>query len=355
MARGETVWPGRGVTAPTAANFAGRQAGVDVAELVRACKGSQVTTYRLGNATLAVRCATDRHAAWFAPGIRHLLGPAGPGPRLEIAVDDDCGVFDGLESQQKMEGWPRYRIGDGHGVVGAVWPRAGMGGLVDRECGKGIVWVRNPETALPADAANVFRGLVAWWLRAPSYALAHSAAVAGAAGAALVVGPSGSGKSSSAVAAAAHGLAFLGDDTVLLDIDRTEVLSLCREANLCTADLAIRHPRLVSGARGGDRDGKCFVAVEAGGLRVSTRAPIRAFVRPIRALGREPDLVPVERSRLLMTLAPSSLLSIPGADRGAFAALSALVRRLPAYELHLTGDPASDTVPLVELLGGPPE
>ena len=322
---------------------------LDAIEASLGCGGEPSRSFRIGDAGLAVSCADRELASWFAGPLAHLTAAPDDGPTLTVSVGSPGPSFGGATARGGDEGgWPRLRIGDGDRLRGGVWPRAGLGGVVDRELSRAAVWIRDRDRALPADAATAVRGLLAWWLPSPSWAVVHAAAVAGAGGAALLVGAAGSGKSTSAVAAGRHGLAFLGDDTVLVDLDRLEVLSLC-----CQANLLVDEHHAAAAGDGGIREDKRFVDVGELGIEVIARAPLRALVRPRRDPGARPGLRPLRRGRMLAAFAPSSLLTIPGADADGFGAIAALVRELPCWELALTGSPEADTAPLDELLGGP--
>jgi hypothetical protein len=324
--------------------------GLDLAaiEADLGCDSERARSFRIGDATLVVSCADEELSSWFSSPLAHLAAAPGEGPTLAVSVGSPGPSF-GLATGRNGEGgWPRLRIGGGDRLRGGLWPRAGLGSLVDRELSRAAVWIRDRDRAVPADAATAVRGLLAWWSPSRAWAVVHAAAVAGAGGAALLVGGSGSGKSTSAVAAARHGLAFLGDDTVLVDLDRLEVLSLCCQANL----LVDEHDEAAA-ADGTIREGKRFVDVRTAGIEVIARAPLRALVRPRRDPDAAPGLRALPRGEILAALAPSSLLSIPGVEADGFGSIAALVRRLPSWDLALTGSPDTDTAPLGDLLGGP--
>jgi hypothetical protein len=281
-------------------------------------------------------------------------------PRLEIRVGHgDLAGLDLFASSPRAEAdppatRPRLLLGDGRDVLGAVWPASGMLGLLDVGAATAHLWLREPRRVTTADAATLVRALVTWWLGDGDFGVVHAAAVAGARGAALLSGRGGTGKSSTAAAGFAAGLSFLGDDSVLCRASSAEVHSINSCVTLFRDDLALlpgrRAPR---GAGSRARDGK--VAVDLAQLqpeRVLPRAPLCALVALTRAERGASEVRPAARSLVLASLVPTSLFNVPAPQERTLAAVAALVRRLPAYELVLSGDPVAAGAALRRFLDG---
>jgi len=300
-------------------------------------------TYSVGGHNLDVFASSDEAATWFGLPVQHLAGAFEEGRRLEVRLGHggakELDPLWNAAPDEDSRSRPRLVLGDGRDVVGGLWPHAGMFGLLHRRRAISVLWIRDLDRASPVEAATLFRALVAWWLADSEYVVAHAAAIAGSRGAALLLGRGGSGKSSTAAACFEAGLSFLGDDSVLCRASTTEVFSLCAGANLPEEELARHHPSLNGGAPRPRRDGKRYLDLaSADPDRVATRAPLRALVRLTIGDGTPGGLEPVARSRALTALAPSSILNIPALDRDALSSMTALARRLPAYELTLSGD-----------------
>jgi hypothetical protein len=302
---------------------------------------------------------SEEAARWLRLPLRHLAGPSENGPRLEICLghgpDSDVDALWNAAPEERRRSIvrPRLALGDGRDVVGGLWPDVGMLGLLHRRRRRALLWIRDVARVPPADAATLFRAVVAWWLAGSEYVVAHAAAVAGSRGAALLVGRGGSGKSSTAAACFEAGLPFLGDDSVLCRASTAEVFSLSGCASLLEVDVARYHPALAGAAARAAGDGeKAFIDLASiGPDRVATHGPLRALLRLTIDQRGDGGLERVARSRALTALAPSSLFNIPGIDRQALSSMAALARRLPAYELRLSGDRGQAARLLLELLG----
>jgi hypothetical protein len=330
-------------------------------DAIEACYGraggaSRPVEYSLAGRALTIAAASDEASTWLERPLRHLAGGGGGQP---LRVDLGHGAEPELEPLWKVAPArgdeptvrPRLALGDGREIVGGLWPDVGMVGLLHRARGRAILWVRDLASIPPADAATLFRALVAWWLPRPSYVVVHAAAVAGLGGAALLVGRGGAGKSGTATACFEAGLSFLGDDSVLCRPDEPAVFSLSGCASLLERDVDRYHPQLSqSAARKATRDGKIFVDLAATRpQRVATTAPLRALVR-LTIDHRATRLERIPRSRALKALAPSSLFNVPTLDPLALGSMASLARALPAYELTLSGDRGAAARLVTELL-----
>jgi hypothetical protein len=93
----------------------------------------------------------------------------------------------------------------------------------DRHTQTALYWVRQAENLPFWEIASPFRILFHWWAQSWGGQVAHAAAVGVESRGVLVVGKSGSGKSTAALACLRHGLEFAGDDYVLLTNDPVSV------------------------------------------------------------------------------------------------------------------------------------
>lgn len=307
--------------------------------------------YRRVTGSLAGRTFTvagsPEAQSWLVRPLRHLAAPAEREATLDIRIGSGTDpLVDALwdaapdpERRGTSVVRPRLLMGDGRSLIGGLWPDVGMLGLLHRRRRTALLWIRDMDTIPAADAATLFRSVVAWWLTGSTFVVTHSAAVAGPGGAALLAGAGGSGKSSTATACFEAGLSFLGDDSVLCRPSDAEVVSLSGCASLFSGDMARHHPSLSrTGCGSAGDDGKVFVDLaSARPEQVTTSAPLRAVVRLTIGDG-EAGLEPASRSRVLTALAPSSLFNVPALDPGALAGMTSLIRRLDAYELTLSGD-----------------
>ena len=111
-------------------------------------------------------------------------------------------------------------------------------------------WVPAASCLTYGDIAGGFRAIIAWAMAERGMQFLHSAAVATDGKAALIVGASGSGKSSTALSCLLNGLEYLGDDHCLLESRR--------QPSRCALGVRSREvTRLTAGALSRPRSVRC--------------------------------------------------------------------------------------------------
>ena len=199
------------------------------------------------------------------------------------------------------------------------------------------------------DRAAPFRSLLGWWLEANGRQLIHGAAVGHEAGAVVLAGPGGSGKSTTALAAHLEGLGYLGDDYCAVSHhDGPVVHSLYGTAKLRLDDHDRSGPLADRLLHANPTPDEKAVALVTGlpGTRVVEQAPVRAVVAVRVGADGTTRVVRASRAQVLAALAPSSILQLPGTTGATFAGLARLVRSVPVAVLELGRDRAEliDTV-----------
>lgn len=184
----------------------------------------------------------------------------------------------------------------------------------------------------------------------------HAAAVGDDRGALLVVGKGGSGKSSTALAAAAHGLRYLGDDYCLVDPAGLTVHALYGTGKLVGSSDVDRLPayrgrsiNADSFERGGSAKGVFLVDVVVAGSLTASQ-PLRAIVLPRIDPGRVSRGRAGSRGDALAAIFPSTVGQLPGAGAGDARNVERLVSSLPAFELEVGSDPRAAAEAIREIL-----
>ncbi len=211
---------------------------------------------------------------------------------------------------------------------------------------RGHAWARFTSLAELSiwEQATPLRRILHWWAADHGLQLVHAAAVGHASGGLLLVGRSGSGKSTTALACLDAGLGFAGDDYCLLapgDPPRVYGLYLSGKADDRAATLlpGLREAFAQSPLR---IDGKSVVFADQ--IRpdaICTGFPLRGIVVPRLTGESRSHLSPLRPADALRSLAPSTLLQMPGNRADGLERLAAIVRHLPAWELALGSDPAA--------------
>jgi hypothetical protein len=216
--------------------------------------------------------------------------------------------------------------------------------MLDRERDEALYWVSDAGQ-VPSEAAAPFRSLIHGWLAPQGIELVHAAAVGDPSQDAcvLLVGKSGVGKSTTALAATGAGLAMLADDYCLLGRGvPPRVASVYGSAKADAATLerlpflaeSVADPQRLPGEKA-----LCFPG-EGAPARLLAEAELRAVLVPRIARTERTSLRPASSAAALAALAPSTLLQLAAADGATLARLAEVVASVPSYSLELGGDPA---------------
>jgi hypothetical protein len=220
-------------------------------------------------------------------------------------------------------------------------------------------WMRDVDTVPYFERAAPFKHILQCWIASRDGALLHSAAIASADPAnpygILVSGPSGSGKSSTALACLEHGMGFASDDYVMIDAhDPPRVHLAYSTAKVLRSSLA-RFPGYGAHFRNlqhADEKPMLFVHEFAPKAIRRTFTPV-ALVLPCVAHRAQTRFVPVSPAAMLRALAPSSLMLFPLAGGRSFTRMAALCRKLPCLRAELADDPREVAAAMAGLLEQP--
>ena len=224
-------------------------------------------------------------------------------------------------------------------------PGAGVLSVLDVANRRAHWWLRDVDALPYYERAAPFKQILQWWMGVRGGALLHSAAIGGADGrdddGVLISGPSGSGKSSTALACLAAGMTFTSDDYVIIDADEPPRVHLAYStakvlrSSLTRFDSYTRHFRNLAHE---DEKPMMFVHTFAPHKLRTSFAP-RALVMPRVAHATHTHFVPISAAQMLRALAPSSLLLFPLAGARAFRKMARLCASLPCLRAELADDP----------------
>jgi hypothetical protein len=212
---------------------------------------------------------------------------------------------------------------------------------VDRARGHLVGGVRTRRESIGWHPARPLQTILIPWLASLGLSVVHAATVAQGGVAALVAGPSGQGKSTTAAASLAAGLQLLGDDTVALEETGDGWLAHTVHATVKTRTAAAQlHAGAV--ALGGAWEGESVLYVnEAQPEAVAASARVAAVLLP--RLSDRPDsrVEPVKAGAALAVLTGAALSLEPGEIAAGFERVSALAEAVPAFRLHVGREPGS--------------
>jgi hypothetical protein len=202
----------------------------------------------------------------------------------------------------------------------------------------------SPDDLTTGERGAPFRLVLHWWLAQRGLQFTHGGAVGADGSGVLVVGASGSGKSSTTLACVEAGMQYVGDDYCALATTTTPTVhSLYSSAKIFDTDAAY-YPTLTPGrsALHHRLDDKSLYLVDRARPDCVVRdLALAAVVVPTRTPDVATTFRPTSAGDALQALAPSTIGQLPGSAARTLAALAAAARAVPAYRLELGTDRAT--------------
>jgi hypothetical protein len=216
-------------------------------------------------------------------------------------------------------------------------------------------WRRLGLSRLPWwEVAAPFRNPLFWLLGSRRRILTHAAAVGYGGRAALIVGPGGAGKSTTALTCLLAGFDYLGDDYTVTSIDpEPRVACLYGSAKLSPTGIDGMDELIRDAADFMGTDGEKLVVWPSRTFpdRVVGEAAVQAILVPTITGEPATSLAPIGRSEALRALAPSSILQFPAGGAAALSAMARLVEAVPCRALLLGTDRPSIPDVVAEAIG----
>lgn len=226
-------------------------------------------------------------------------------------------------------------------------PQSGALSAFDAKAGCAHWWLRDADDVQYYERAAPLKHILQWWMASLGGAVLHSAAIASGSGAGtdpcgvLIAGPSGSGKSSSALACLARGMGFTSDDYVIVEggaLPRVHMAySTAKVVRKSLERFQVFKSHFDNLDRG-DEKPMLFVHQFAPAAIRTSFLPV-AIVLPRVAHRDRTVFAPMPAAAMLRALAPSSLMLLPFAGARAFGHIAALCKRLPCLRADLADDP----------------
>jgi hypothetical protein len=282
------------------------------------------------------------HEAVF-PAFEHLPRPEPADPARRVLIWDTAST--GVEAPDAV--WSDADIGP-HGEVlpladGPVYAVANGGDwrrllAYDSRSGTLVYHVADA-TAMPwHEYAAPMRSGLHWLLSGAARHLIHGAAVGEGGRGLLITAPSGSGKSSLAVACFCGGLDVAADDFVVVTLDgapRAHSLYATAKLDRRSVELVAPDPRLITNPDFADEE-KAVLDLRSG--PIVGELPISGIVVPRLTGTAAPVLERISGAEALRQIAPSTLVVMPRPRGPAMGTAAKLARELPAWRLELGED-----------------
>jgi hypothetical protein len=310
----------------------------------------------LGERRIRLRFAGPALVPVVLPALAHLER------RRDGAADTEVLLWDSASTGVRLPEFPWLHspIGPGGevlelrevGVRSALEPAGRSLTLWDENGGSAVFWTPAVDRTKWQDKAAPLRPVLHWCMAEPRRHMVHAGAIGSRHGGALLAGPGGAGKTTTALACLEAGMSFAGDDYVLVDLE-PEPRALAIHS---TAKIRGEAMPLVPGLAGApllvepDDEFKAVVdLVRHCPDQVARELPLTAIVLP-RVTSGQVRVTPAAAGQALRALAPSTIFQQPHESAGGLAVMAELVRRLPAFELSTGHDPAAIPAAIGELL-----
>jgi hypothetical protein len=286
------------------------------------------------------RLAAAIHDAWAH--LDHAIAPPGPDElRIDLWDERETGVpRDPAHDPIQLDGRFPYQVSPDDGLVGHRLPQ--LLTWLDRREGRAVGSVGDASLLTGYARARPVETPLLFWLRDRGVPLVHAGLVSRDEEGVLLLGRSGAGKSTAALACVGAGFDFLGDDktALLRDADGAYVgWSLTSAAQLEPHQLD-RFPTLAPHAvPDPDPEGKAVVLLSRLGS-ANLRARVRLRALAVLRITRDapPPPAPAPPRDALVAAGLSTVLQLPIDRTRSLGVLADLVARVPAYWLDLGPD-----------------
>ncbi len=230
---------------------------------------------------------------------------------------------------------------------------SGIFNMIDLEAGRAMYWIGDGASVPAYAQAAPLLPILHWWMAQRGIQFVHAGVVGTSAGAVLLAGQGGSGKSNTTLSALESGFQYLSDDFSLVQLDPSpRAHSAFCTGRVHAADLeglSFLKP-FVSNAAGLDQDKALFYLSECFPEQLTSDLPLRAILLP-RVKDQEgttwESAPPASAHRALTAV---TLHQLPGAGEATLQAIAGVVRALPRYFLNLGTDRRSTPLAIRAIL-----
>lgn len=208
----------------------------------------------------------------------------------------------------------------------------------------GLFWTHDVSKLPHWELSFPLRYPVTWMFEERNALMVHAGAVGTRKGAVLLVGKSGSGKSTTSISALQHGMQFLGDDYVLASTPPSprvySLFSAVKASSRTLAELKSDGSTLTQYPLGTTEETEKRVTYleDYFGRQIVSDLPLIAMIHPVIANQHAPEMTTTTAGKMLKTCAPSTIFQIPCDRPRAFNKLRLISESLPCFEFRLCPD-----------------
>lgn len=308
--------------------------------------------YDIGGYTVRLSFAGHELVAHLTPALAHLETDSSSQPSLTICI------WDSVSTQTKMpllvaslidllqfKWWDllgsRFEIKGYHGdrIRTAFHLGPNILSLLDIHKNLAIYWIHDASQTPYYERGSPFKTILNWWMGMHRLMYVHAGAVGMSTGGVLLAGRGGVGKSTTALTCIESELMYASDDYCLVGNDAMPyIYSLYNTVKLRGDEDIEKFPYLISMIHNPNRTGDDKIMIflqDHYPRRVAKGFPFKAILLPHITGESDTRLQPVTPAMALKSLAPSTLLQLPGSGQESFHEMSRLVKKVPCFILEL--------------------
>lgn len=320
-----------------------------------AAGGSAARFYTVGGHTVCLRFAGQALIPQLTPAVAHLETGPTEVPALTICIWDSVSTqtrmpllvssliqllssnwWEQLDTRFEIKGYNDSRIRSSFHVGPNILS------VLDAQRNLAVYWVNDAAQIPYFERGSPLKTILNWWTARQELQYVHAGAVGTSTGGVLLAGKGGVGKSTTALACVGSELSYASDDYCLVaNTPAPYVYSLYNTVKLDGLEDLGRFPHLKSMVSNIDRvnEEKLMIYLHQHYPHEVTKGfPIRAVVVPHVTGQTETRLRPATSGAALRSLAPSTILQLPGTGQSTLQFMSLLVRRVPCFILDLGTD-----------------
>jgi len=324
---------------------------------VAAAGGSVDRFFAFDGRTVRLRFAGPALVSALTPAIAHVAAAESTTPDLTVCVWDSAST----ETSWPALPWFQYSghvTARGEKIDNLYTPRGDIRGynnsricahvgdqlfsVLDLERNLGIYWCRDAAGLPLYERGAPLRSIFHWWFRRRGLQLVHAGAVGTRAGAVLLAGKGGSGKSTTALLAlTSDDLLYLSDDYSLVRVEPSPRVYTIYNTAKVRPDNLQRVPHLRSALTNADRlesEKALFFIHQHYADKIVDQLPIRAILLPRVMGGVDTTLSAASAMDGLTALSLSTLHQLAGSGHEVLTTIQQLVGRVPVHHLNLGTD-----------------
>ena len=225
--------------------------------------------------------------------------------------------------------------------------------ILDHVRRQALIWVAADDQIPFWEEGAPFKLILHWLLGPTRLCLVHGGIVGNGRHGCLLLGPGGSGKSTTVAACFNHGLSVCGDDLALIEDCGSEwrAWGLYDALKLDPAGSIPVPARLSAVPSTPCGDKRLIRYTDLDPRRFTAQMPLTALLQCIVANTPHTSIKPANPAAIMRALAPPTIFLLRGREEPTLAKIGKLVRSLPGYRLELGRDPAEAAVTLESWLG----